>query len=77
MNEREIQAKLDELTRLSRLNNSIHVIDAETRKQKEEAAGKYIEVSEWLWAHGIMPRWDHEQKKFIGKSAPADFPDKH
>lgn len=61
-----IAVKLDELARVSALYDSIQVVDAGTWKGREKVGEVYLEISDWLWEHGIFPQYDHEQKRFIG-----------
>ena len=63
--EREIQEKLEIMTQMSKLSDTIHVIDNASWNRKREAEQRYMEAYDWLIAHGIHPVYDHEQHCYV------------
>ncbi|HLI05282.1 MAG TPA: hypothetical protein VKV40_01785 [Ktedonobacteraceae bacterium] len=67
----DIQFGPDLLSLCSMLYDCIRVSDARTWQFRKVVGDAYVQISDWLWAHGIMPSYDHEQQRYvIGKRLP-------
>ena len=63
--EQEIQEKLEVMTRIVKVIDSIRIVDRETFCLKREMEEEYLAANDWLWTHGINPWYDSEQKRYI------------
>jgi hypothetical protein len=63
--EREIEKKLEIMTHMAKLADSIHVTDNASWNRKREAEQAYMEAYDWLLAHSMQPIYDHELQRYV------------
>ena len=63
--EREIQQKLETMTRMAKLVDNIQVIDTESWYRKLEVEQAYMDAYDWLIAHGVQPVYDHDLQRYV------------